>query len=127
MFHDDIVKLAKENENFRKVIYTGPHSQLVVMSLPLDGEIGEETHTDIDQVLYLVDGQGQSIIEDHPTDFIENEVVFVPAGTKHNFINTGDQALKLYTVYSPPAHADGTIHKTKAEADQDEKDNYQKP
>jgi len=126
MFHQDIKKLAKENTNFRKVIYTGQNSQLVLMSILVAGEIGEETHRDIDQILFLVDGEGEVIIEGQASPFTEHEVVFVPAGTRHNFKNTGNEDLKLYTVYSPPAHKDGTIHKTKEEAEKDEEDSYQK-
>ena len=126
MFHQDIKKLAKENTNFRKVIYTGQNSQLVLMSILVAGEIGEETHRDIDQILFLVDGEGEGIIECQASPFTEHEVVFVPAGTRHNFKNTGNEDLKLYTVYSPPAHKDGTIHKTKEEAEKDEEDSYQK-
>lgn len=121
-FHDDIKKLARENDNFRKVIYTGPKSQLVVMSIPVDGEIGEETHPTIDQLLFSVDGAGEAILNDQSSSFRVDEVVFVPAGTKHNFKNTGMEDLKLYTVYSPPAHKDGTIHKTQLDAVQDEGD-----
>lgn len=126
MFHQDIKKLALENTNFRKVVYTGQNSQLVLMSIPPAGEIGEETHRDIDQILFLVDGEGEAVIEGQSFAFTEHEVVFVPAGTKHNFKNTSDKDLKLYTVYSLPAHKDGTIHKTKEDAEKDEEDHYQK-
>lgn len=122
IFHDDIKKLAKENDNFRKVLFTGPKSQLVVMSIQVGGEIGEETHTDIDQILFLVDGQGEAVLNDQASVFEKNEVIYVPAGTKHNFKNTCMEDLKLYTVYSPPAHKDGTIHKTQLDAVQDEED-----
>lgn len=126
MLHEDIKKLAKENTNFRKVTYTGQNSQLVLMSIPPAGEIGEETHRDIDQILFLVEGDGEAIIEGQSSPFTEHEVVFVPAGTKHNFKNTGSEDLKLYTIYSPPAHKDGTIHKTKEDAEKDEENHYQK-
>ncbi len=126
MFKGNIEKLAKENTNFRKVIYTGQNSQLVLMSIPPAEEIGEETHHDTDQLLFLVEGEGEAIIDDQPSKFTKHEVVFVPAGTKHNFKNTGDEDLKLYTVYSPPTHKDGTIHKTKEDAEKDEEDSYQK-
>lgn len=124
MFHNNIKKITKENNNFRKVIFTGKHSQLVVMSLAPHEEIGEEVHPNTDQILFLVEGEGKAILEGQSSDFKQKEAVFVPAGLKHNFVNTGDEALKLYTVYSPPAHKEGTIHKTKAEADLDEKDHY---
>lgn len=112
MFHQNIEDLTKENENFRKVICTGKYTQLVLMTIPVGGEIGEEVHPDTDQLLFLVEGQGQAVIEGQPSDFNEDDVVFVPAGTKHNFINNGSEDLKLYTVYGPPEHAEGTVHKT---------------
>lgn len=90
------------------------------MSIPVGGDIGEETHPTTDQILFLVEGSGQAVIEGQTSEFSEGEAVFVPAGTKHNFVNTGNSDLKLYTVYSPPAHADGTVHKTKAEAEKEE-------
>lgn len=126
MFQGNIKELAKENNNFRKVVYTGQNSQLVLMSIPPAGEIGEETHHDTDQILFLVEGEGEAIIDGQSSPFTEHEVVFVPAGTKHNFKNIGEEDLKLYTVYSPPTHRDGTIHKTKIDAEKDEEDSYQK-
>lgn len=123
MFHIDIKKLTLENDNFRKVIYTGKNSQLVLMSIPVAEEIGEEVHPDVDQILFLVSGIGEAVLEGKSSEFKTDEVVFVPAGTKHNFINKGDTDLKLYTVYSPPEHPDGTVHKTKAEAQQSEESN----
>lgn len=124
MFHGDIKALAKENANFRKVIYTGKNSQLVVMSIPPGGEIGEETHSTIEQILFLVEGSGEVILNGQSSPFVNEDVVFVPAGTRHNFKNTNQQDLKLFTVYSPPAHKDGTVHKTKEEAEKDKSDHY---
>lgn len=120
MLQADIKKLTKENDNFRKVIYTGDNSQLVLMCIPVGEEIGAETHQEIDQILFFVSGEAKAILNEQSSDCSEDQVVFVPAGTRHNFINSGDQDLKLYTVYSPPAHADGVIHQTKQEADKEE-------
>jgi mannose-6-phosphate isomerase-like protein (cupin superfamily) len=116
-FNNDIVTLAQKNEYFRQVVVTGTYSQVVLMSIPPGGEIGEETHHDVDQVLIFVAGKGEAILngEHHPV--ATNSLCFVPAETKHNFINTGTSDLKLYTVYAPPEHKPGTVHKTKAEAD----------
>lgn len=122
--HFEIKKLAKQNNNFRKVIFTGKYSQFVVMSIDPGEEIGEEVHPYTDQILFLITGEGQAIIEDQPSDFKRGDAVFVPAGIKHNFVNTGNEALKLYTVYSPPEHEDGTVHKTKADAEMDEEGHY---
>lgn len=124
MFQENINKLAIENSNFRKVIYTGTKSQLVLMSIPVGETIGEETHPNTDQILFLVTGEGEAILNEQTSKFEKHEAVFVPAGTKHNFKNTGDEDLKLYTVYAPPAHADGTVHQTKADAAKEEEKEY---
>ncbi len=121
MFVEDIKKLAKENNNFRKVLHTGRHSQIVAMSIPVGGDIGMETHENVDQILYFVEGKGDAVLNGEKRAVVEHDIVFVPAGTEHNFVNTGDKALKLFTVYSPPQHPDGTIHQTKAEAEEAEK------
>lgn len=120
MFVEDIKKLAKENNNFRKVLHTGRHSQIVAMSIPVGGDIGMETHENVDQILYFVEGKGDAVLNGEKRAVVEHDIVFVPAGTEHNFINTGDKDLKLFTVYSPPEHPDGTIHKTKEEAEERE-------
>lgn len=115
MFAEDIRKSAKENNNFRKVIFTGKHSQIVVMSIPIGGDIGLETHDDTDQLLFFVSGEGEAIIKGEARIVGENDIVFVPAGSEHNFQNIGETDLKLFTVYSPPEHPDGTVQATKNE------------
>ena len=116
-FQSNLKELAKENNFFRKVVYTGKYSQLVLMSIPVGSEIGEETHPTVDQILFFVEGQGEAILQREAKPVEEGDVVFVPAGTLHNFKNTGDEDLKIYTVYSTPQHPDGTLHKTKEEAE----------
>ena len=116
-FQVNIRALAKENKFFRKVVYTGKYTQLVLMNIPSGGEIGEETHDTVDQLLYFVEGKGEAILSGESKTVGEGDVVFVPAGTLHNFKNTGEEDLKLYTSYSPPNHPDGTVHETKEEAD----------
>jgi mannose-6-phosphate isomerase-like protein (cupin superfamily) len=116
-FNEDIVKRAKANSYFREVLATGPNSQVVVMSIPPGGEIGSEVHPDVDQVLVFVQGEGQAILDGETSAVGVDRLVHVPAGTRHNFVNAGKIDLRLYTVYAPPEHAPGTIHKTKAEAD----------
>jgi mannose-6-phosphate isomerase-like protein (cupin superfamily) len=113
----DIVGLATENSSFRRVLETGEHCQVGLMSIPPGGEIGEETHDHVDQVLVFLAGAGEAVLEGERTPVGPGRFVFVPAGTRHNFVNSGDQDLKLYTVYAPPEHAPGTVHETKAEAD----------
>ena len=120
----DIVEAARANDFFREVLSTGTHAQVVVMSIPPGGEIGEEVHDHVDQVLAFVEGDGVSILEGEEAPIGPGRVVHVPAGTRHNFVNRGAGDLKLWTVYAPPQHADGTIHRTKAEADADEADHY---
>jgi len=112
----DIKKIAKKNEFFRQVIYTGPHCQLVVMSIPAGEDIGEEIHANTDQILVIVNGKGQAILNGQLQPAAEHDVIFVSAGTRHNVKNIGHKALKLFTIYAPPEHPDGTVHKTKDEA-----------
>lgn len=121
MIFENIKELAKENTNFRHVIFTGQHSQIVLMSLLPDEEIGEETHETSDQILCIVKGEGKAIIEGQESPIAKHSVVFVSANTLHNIINTGEEDMKLYTIYAPSVHADGLIHKTKADAQKEEK------
>lgn len=121
----DIAAEAKANENFRKVLSTGKHAQVVVMCIPPGGEIGEEVHDHVDQVLAFTEGEGVAILEGEESPVGPGRLVHVPAGTRHNFVNRGAGDLRLYTVYAPPQHAPGTIHRTKAEADADEADHYE--
>jgi mannose-6-phosphate isomerase-like protein (cupin superfamily) len=114
-FNDNIRKLAKDNTDFRREILTNKHSQVVLMSIEPGDDIGEETHNG-DQVLVLVKGEGKAVLDGKKASIEKNSLVSVPAGTRHNFINTGDKPLKLYTIYSPPEEAPGTVHHTKAEA-----------
>jgi mannose-6-phosphate isomerase-like protein (cupin superfamily) len=113
----DIVALTKTNEAFRQEVVTGEHSQVVVMTIPPGGEIGEEVHDGVDQVLVVVEGDGEAIVAGETSPVGPDSLAFVPAGTRHNFRNTGSTALRLFTVYAPPEHAAGTVHQTKAEAD----------
>lgn len=113
----NIYQQALDNENFRHVLETGGQTQIVIMSIPPGGEIGSEVHPDNDQILYLVEGHGKSILGGVETDFLPGDIVLVPAGTEHNFIAAADTPLKILTTYSPPHHPNGLIHRTKAEAD----------
>jgi mannose-6-phosphate isomerase-like protein (cupin superfamily) len=120
---DDIERLTLDNTNFRTVIYTGTHSQLTVMSIPQGEEIGWESHGHLDQFLRVEQGKGRldlgrsedAVDESH--DLEDDWALIVPAGVWHNVVNTGDQDLKLYSIYSPPEHPDGTVHRTKADAE----------
>lgn len=119
----NIEKLSLKNENFRQVLYTDKNSQLVLMSLLIGEEIGEEIH-DVDQFLRVEKGIGKAILSDVSHDITDGSVVVVPAGVKHNIINTGSESMKLYTLYMPPHHQDGIIHKTKIEAEADEQEHF---
>lgn len=120
MFAENIKEAAKANDNFRHVLYTGPKSQVVVMSLLPGEDIGSETHATSDQILVIVKGTGSATVGTETQPIEKHSLVFVPAGTVHNIINTSDEPMKLYTVYAPPIHKDGTIHKTKADAQKGE-------
>jgi len=119
-FNEDILARTRSNSWFREVLSTGRHSQVVVMSIPVGGEVGEEVHDDVDQVLVCVEGEAYAVLGDERSDVHPGHLVHVPAGTRHNLVNSGSVDLKLYTIYAPPEHAAGTIHKTKAEADASE-------
>ena len=116
-FHDDIVNLAQRNEDFRREVVTGQHSQVVLMSLAPGEEIGEEVHVGVDQTLVFVAGEGRAILDGVTSPVTANSLYFIPAGTRHNFVNTGSGPVKLYTIYAPPEHAPGTVFRTKVEAD----------
>jgi mannose-6-phosphate isomerase-like protein (cupin superfamily) len=116
MEHYAIATVAEKNEDFRRVLWTGEHTQLVIMTIPPGGEIGEETH-DVDQILTFVSGAGKAKVSGETRNVVQGDLVVVPAGKKHNFINDGPNPLVLYTVYGPPEHADKAVHHTKADAD----------
>ncbi|HEX2685664.1 MAG TPA: cupin domain-containing protein [Kofleriaceae bacterium] len=123
-FNVDIVAAARENADFRRVLSTGPHAQVVVMRIGPGDEIGEEVHGDVDQILAFIEGEGVAIMEGEESAVAANRLVHVPAGTRHNVVNRGSRDLRLYTVYAPPQHAPGTIHRTRAEAEADEADHF---
>jgi mannose-6-phosphate isomerase-like protein (cupin superfamily) len=114
---DNIEQRTVENDNFRQVIYTGKHLQLVVMTLPPGCDIGEEVHDDRDQFFRFEEGKGVVDIDGVENPVEDDFAVIVPAGARHNVRNTGSGPLRLYTVYGPPEHLDGVIHATKADAE----------
>ena len=119
----DVEKATLDNTNFRTVLFTGEHTQLTVMSIEPGGEIGWEAHHDIDQFLRVEQGTGRAEFGstedkvDETHDVEDDWAIIIPAGVWHNVVNTGGEALKLYSLYSPPEHPDGTVHVTKADAD----------
>ena len=116
MEHFTIATVAEKSPDFRRVLWTGKHTQLVIMTIPPDGEIGEEVH-EVDQILTFVSGMGKAVVSGQTRNVAQGDLVVVPAGTKHNFLNAGPNPLVLYTVYGPAEHADGAVHHTKEEAD----------
>lgn len=122
-YHVNIEELTKANQDFRRVLYTGKHSQLVAMSLKPGEDIGLEIHADNDQFFRIEEGQGKCIIDGNEYEIKDDDAIVVPAGAEHNIINTSsEEALKLYTIYSPAHHKDGIIRATKDEALANEED-----
>jgi mannose-6-phosphate isomerase-like protein (cupin superfamily) len=117
-FVENIEDLATTNDDFRQVLYTARHCQLVIMALKPDEEIGEEVHQ-LDQFFRIEEGMGEAVLDSVRTEIRAGYAVVVPAGTTHNIINTGRTPLRLYTVYAPPNHRDGVIHHDRAEAEAD--------
>jgi len=115
----NIVKKTTENNNFREVIFTGEKSQLVVMNIPVGGEIGEENHAHVEQTIFILGGSAKAVLNGQETEMTAGDAVIVTPGTKHNVINTGASDLKVYTFYAPANHIDGVVHVTKADADAD--------
>lgn len=121
-YQGDIAKVTQDNQDFRRVVFTGKNSQLVVMSIPPGGDVGAETHKYTEQTLFFLSGTGEGELNGSKFPIGPGDVVVVVPGTEHNFWNTGTEALKLYTVYAPPNHIDGRIQATKADADADTAD-----
>lgn len=119
-FHQNILELAKQNDNFRKVVHTGTYGQVVLMCLQPGEDIGDEVHDTVDQALIFVEGSGKAIVAGEEFAFGAGDLVFIDAGTQHNFINTGAGALKLYTMYAPPNHPADRLQATRAEAMEEE-------
>ncbi len=116
----DLIGAARSSDDFRRVLVTGTHMQIVVMTIPPGGEIGAETHAGTDQALFFVDGECEATLDGETTTVGAGDLVFVRAGTHHNFVNRADAPLRIASAYAPPEHEHGTVHQSKAEADADE-------
>lgn len=127
MEHFTIATVAEQSADFRRVLWTGKHTQLVIMTIPVGGEIGMETHDENDQILSFLSGSGEAVVDGEKQVVTTGDVVVVPAGAKHNFLNTGPNPLILSTVYGPPDHADGVVHHTKQEGDAAEEAGQDEP
>jgi mannose-6-phosphate isomerase-like protein (cupin superfamily) len=121
-FHQNIESATLDNTNFRKVIYTAPHCQIVLMSIPVGEEIGLETHSANDQFFRIESGKGKAIVGGVEYVLEDGIALLVPSQTEHNIINTGDMPLKFYTIYSPAHHIDGRVHVSKQDAIADTED-----
>ncbi len=119
-FVGNIETITEQNDDFRRVLYTAKHSQLVVMSIPPGEHIGAEVHDDGDQFLRVEHGSGEVIIDGQRSPIGPDTAIVIPAGARHDVINTGSDALKLYTIYSPPEHRDGVVHRTRMDAEKSE-------
>ncbi len=117
MHLENLEQQAKDNTTFRTVVANSKKVQVVVMSINPGEDIGLETHSENDQVLYLVSGKGEVVLNGEKSEFKSGDAVVVPAGTEHNFTTVGNVPMKIITTYSPPHHADGTVHVTKADAE----------
>jgi mannose-6-phosphate isomerase-like protein (cupin superfamily) len=115
----NVVSEARATDDFRRVLFTGERSQLVVMTIPPGGEIGEERHDHVEQTLFCLSGNGTVVLDGARSPFVPGDAVVVTPGTQHNFLNTGAEPLRIYTIYAPANHIDGRVHHTKADADAD--------
>ncbi len=118
-YRGDLFGQVRANEDFRQVLNTAGHTQLVIMTIPPGGEIGEEVHEGIDQFFRVEEGEGTVYIDGAPNKVRDDFAVIVPAGARHNVVNDGSAPLRLYTLYGPPEHKDQTVHKDKAQAERD--------
>ncbi|MDQ1633523.1 MAG: hypothetical protein QOJ32_332 [Frankiaceae bacterium] len=117
MEYFEIATVAEKSADFRRVLWTGTHTQLVVMTIPPGGEIGLETHDENDQILSFISGVARAEVGGESREVTPGDIVIVPAGTEHNFINAGPNPLVLYTVYGPADHAPDTVHATREEGE----------
>ena len=115
-FHSSFESLAEQNQNFRKEVFTGASAQIVLMSLLPNEDIGEEVHTDVDQILFITDGSGKAFIDGSELELKENDILYIQRGAKHNVVNTSSEKMKLISIYAPAEHPKGTVHQTKADA-----------
>ena len=119
IYQDNILEKTRQNSYFRQVLFTGDKSQLVVMEIKPGEDIGTETHSHVEQILFFLSGAGKVVADGRESTIKAGDVVIVKPGTEHNFVNTGSELLKIYTIHCPPNHIDSRVHKTKLEADED--------
>ncbi len=118
----DVAAAARSNDAYRRVLFTGAKTQLVVMSIPVGGDIGAEAHPNVEQLIFIVDGRGKAVLPGAESPLGPGDVVVVPPGTRHDVVNVGSGPLRIYTIYAPANHIDGRVHHTKSDADADQAD-----
>jgi mannose-6-phosphate isomerase-like protein (cupin superfamily) len=121
-FRTNVLRAAQENDAYRRVIFTGARTQLVLMAIPPAGDIGFETHGTVEQLIFIASGQGKATVGAVERPVGAGDVLVLAPGTRHNVVNTGSEPLRIYTVYAPPNHIDGRVHRTKADAESDTAD-----
>lgn len=121
-FHANILQAARNNDAYRRVLFTGARTQLVVMAIPPGGDIGTEMHPHVEQLIFIESGQGKAVMNGAESPLARGDVLVVTPGTRHDVINTGTEPLRIYTVYAPPNHIDGRVQQTKADAEADKAD-----
>jgi mannose-6-phosphate isomerase-like protein (cupin superfamily) len=121
-FQTNILDQTRKNEAYRRVLFTGARSQLVVMTIPPGGDIGLESHAHVEQLIFIASGQGRAIVDGAETPLAVGDVVVATPNARHNIVNTGAEPLRIYTVYAPPNHLDGRLHPAKVDAEQDKTD-----
>jgi mannose-6-phosphate isomerase-like protein (cupin superfamily) len=121
-FQANVLQAARSNDAYRRVVFTGVKTQLVLMTIPAGGDIGFETHSNVEQLIFIADGQAKAILDGAESALTPGDVVVVTPGTRHDIVNTGSEPLRIYTVYAPPNHIDGRVQPTKADAEADKAD-----
>jgi mannose-6-phosphate isomerase-like protein (cupin superfamily) len=121
-FQTNILQAARDNSAYRRVVFTGTRTQLALMSIPSGSDIGVETHSNVEQLIFIASGQGKAILNGAESAVRAGDVIVATPGTRHDIVNTGAEPLRIYTTYSPPNHIDGRVHSTKADAETDTAD-----
>ncbi len=121
-FQTNVLDQALKNEAYRRVLFTGARSQLALMTIPPGGDIGEESHPRVEQLIFIASGEGKAVVNGAESPLRAGDVVVATPGTRHDIVNTGSDPLRIYTIYAPPNHIDGRVHNTKADAEKDKAD-----
>ncbi len=121
-FHANVLQAARSNDAYRRVLFTGAKTQLALMTIVPGGDIGFETHPNVEQLVFIATGQGKAVLDGAESPVAAGDVIVVTPGTHHDVVNTGSEPLRIYTIYAPPNHIDGRVHQTKSDAEADKAD-----